>query len=92
MFVNVHQLPADLGLFTLGVTSQPPRTWQARIGGYDEVDVVARRDATVAEVIRAADDALARDYPDDARVVLVIDQRAGVILAEDFDGDFRPRT
>lgn len=84
MYVNINALPLRQSLYTVAVTGQPTGTPRAELA-YDEVDVVAPARATVAQVVAAADLA---GY-EDCRVVGVIDQSSGCVLAETPDGDLR---
>jgi hypothetical protein len=84
VFANLDQLPTDKSMFTLAVTDQPAGTPAADLF-YDEVDVVADRRSTVAEVIAAADLA---GY-EESRVIGVTNQTDGYVVAETPDGDLR---
>lgn len=84
MWLNLHQLPAGQSMFTLAVTNQPIDTPPAALA-YDEVDVVARSEADLQEVIESAD---LIDY-EGWRVVGVINASAGYVVAEQPQGDLR---
>lgn len=83
-YMNLDTLPSGQSMFTVAVTEQPPGTPPDDLF-YDEVDVVTSSTATVAEVIAAAD---LTGY-EECRVIGVIDQSAGYVLAEARDGDLR---
>lgn len=84
MFVNLHTLPPGRSLYTVAVTDEPTGTPAADLT-YDEVDVVAPARASVASVLAAAD---LGGY-EDCRVVGVVDQSSGYVVAEAWDGDLR---
>ena len=83
MFLNVHSNPGK-SVYTVAVTNAPVGTAPENTD-YDEVDVIAASRAEVPAVIAAAD----LDGYENCRVVGVIDQSAGCILAEKWDGDLR---
>lgn len=83
-FVNIDAVPAGQALYTVAVIDQPVGTPRAELA-YDEVDVQAPSRASVSEVIAAAD---LSDY-EGCRVVGVVNQSAGYVLAEDPEGDLR---
>lgn len=85
MFVNLHSLPAGQSLYTVAVTAQPASTPDSDGWFYDEADVVAPARATVADVIAAAD---LSGY-EACRVVGVINQSDGYVVAERPNGDLR---
>lgn len=83
-FVSLHTLPPGQSLYTLAVTSQPVGTPTDALT-YDEVDVLAPSSASLSAVLRSADLG-ALGYAG-CRVVGVLDQTAGTVLAEAWDGD-----
>lgn len=85
-FLNLHTLAYGQSLYTVAVTSQPVGT-PADSLAYDEVDVVAPSSASLSAVLRSAD--LDTKGYAGCRVVGVIDQSAGEVLAEAWDGDLR---
>lgn len=84
MWMNLHQLPAGQSMFTLAVTNQPVDTPLAAVA-FDEVDVVARSDADLLEVIETADLAGYEGW----RVIGVINASAGYVVADRLQGDLR---
>jgi hypothetical protein len=84
MWMNLHTLPAGQSMYTLAVTNQPAGT-PADDLEYDEVDVVAPRRATVAQIVAAAD----LDGYEGCRVIGVSNQSDGYVLVQDPDGDYR---
>lgn len=84
VLVNLHTLPAGQHLYTVAVTDDAPApSWDEL--AYDEVDVVAPARASLAQIVAAAD---LSAYPGQ-RVVGVIDQSTGDVLASATDGDLR---
>jgi hypothetical protein len=84
MWMNLHTLPAGQSMYTLAVTSDPVGTPEDAVE-YDEVDVVAPRGASVAQIVAAADP----DGYEHCRVVGVSNQSDGYVLVQDPDGDYR---
>jgi hypothetical protein len=84
MWMNLHTLPAGQSMYTLAVTGDPVGTPKDEVE-YDEVDVVAPRGASVAEIVAAAD----LDGYEGQRVIGVSNQSDGYVMAQDVDGDFR---
>ena len=86
VFVNLHAVPPGQSLYTLAVTACPPGTPpDARY--CDEVDVLAPTSAPLSSLLRDVDlDGLGYGG---CRIVGVVDQSAGYVLAEDWDGDLR---
>lgn len=87
MFMNLHTLPAGKSMYTIAVTVQPAGTPKDDIE-YDEIDVVAGSRASLKEVISAAS-AEIEDYGPHARVIGVVDQSAGYVVATRYEGDLR---
>ena len=84
MFANPHTLPHGQSLYTVAVTACPVGTPEDRLA-YDEVDVVAPSSASLSAVLRSAELG-AKGYAG-CRVVGVLDQTSGTVLAEAWDGD-----
>jgi hypothetical protein len=86
MWMNLDQLPAGKSMYTIAVTSDPVDTPREDVC-YDEIDVVARRGATITDVVEAAREEIARDYAD-CRVIGVSDQSDGYVMWQDPAGDW----
>lgn len=85
MFVNLHTLPAGQHMFTLAVTSQPVGTPEDELF-VDEIDIVAKRNSTVAELVAAVSPEEAADY-EGCRVIGVADQSDGYLMFENPSSD-----
>lgn len=85
MFVNLHTLPVGQHLFTLAVTNQPGGTPEDELF-VDEIDIVAKRNSTVAELVAAVSPEEAADY-EGCRVIGVADQSDGYLMFENPSSD-----
>lgn len=82
MYVNLHDLPSGLHLYTVAVTQDEPGTPRDEIA-FEEVDIVASSRANVDQILdqlRASDD---RDEYVGSRVVHIADQSTGDVLFND---------
>lgn len=86
-FTDIDQTPTGQHMFTLYLTDAPVGTPQSEVW-IEEVDVTADRRSSLPDIIAAAKGALS-DYPEHVRVIGVIDQSRGVVVAQKHDGNLR---
>lgn len=89
MFTNLHSLPAGKALFTVALTDQPTGTPDEELC-YDELDLVAPRRASLSRLVDFAQKAAASTYGDDVRIVGILNQSTGEVLAEAPQGNLIP--